>query len=67
MAYSSIHFKNERGGGIVCRLYDSGNNFHSLISQELLEENNVTYWPLEAQALSVNLEPVKIISNKSQV
>ena len=42
-------------------IYDSGNNYHSLISKELLEENNINYWPLEAQALNVNLEPVRII------
>ena len=63
MAYSSIHFNNERGGKLFSAncIYDSGNNYHSLISKELLEENNINYWPLEAQALNVNLEPVRII------
>ena len=63
MAYSSINFKNDKGGELFTArcLYDSGNNFHSLISKELLSENHIDYWPLQAQALNVNLEPVKII------
>ncbi len=63
MAYSDIHFTSSNGNKLFSAncLYDSGNNYHSLISKELLESNSITYWPLEAQALNVNLEPVRII------
>ena len=42
-------------------LLDTGNNFKSLISREILETNKISYLPVKLSALSVDLKKVNIV------
>ncbi len=42
-------------------LFDTGNNFYSLISKDVLKEQNISYYPLNVTAYSIDLQPVSII------
>ena len=42
-------------------LLDTGNNYQSLISREILERNNISYCPVRLNAYSVDLKKVNII------
>ena len=46
-------------------LVDTGNNFRSLISKEILDDNKITFTPANLSALSVDLKPVNIIGHVS--
>jgi hypothetical protein len=52
------------GGDFLQRaLIDTGNNFRSLISKEILDDNKITFTPTQLNALSVDLKPVNIIGH----
>ena len=42
-------------------MVDTGNNFKSIISKEILKLENIQFTPVKLSALSVDLEPVDII------
>ena len=55
---------NPAGGEFLQHaLVDTGNNFRSLISKEILDDNKITFTPANLSALSVYLKPVNIIGH----
>ena len=62
-AYSEIFIDKPGGVGSFKNkvLFDTGNNFYSLINKDILNEQNIQYWPLNITAYSVDLKPISII------
>lgn len=61
---SKLKVINPVGGEFLQNaLIDTGNNFWSLISKEILEDKKISFTPANLSALSVDLKPVNIIGH----